>query len=260
MMYTASTATVTAYVQATKPGTYTITGTTTSGNTATWDVTFKNEADAARNVELSAQPSKVGVGSSSSITVAITDVFGNAVALDGGAEKVTVTTDLGTLAGGTNIYSVTTTDSAGRAILTSTSAVAGTATIAATGSGGQFGAEADSPFEGASASVYQAAVPVEFTTAPTDMTIAISGERGTVKGKPGVMVDGVTTGISEGEAVIPYIKFPGETSYSAGTARPKVDADGEFGWQRKTGKKIYVYFVLESDTDVRSERIIIQAK
>ena len=258
--YTASTAAISAYIQATKPGTYTITGTTTSGNTATWSVTFVNDAAAARNVAISASPAKASVGSASAVTVAVTDVFGNPVTLDGGSEKVTLVTDLGTLAGGTNIYSIGVTDAAGKAVVSAASAVAGVATISATGENGQFADLADDPYTGAAASVYKASVPVEFTTAPTDMTIAISGERGTVKGKPGIMVDGLTTGISEDEAVIPYIKFPGETSYSAGSARPKVDAEGEFYWQRKTGKKIYVYFVLESDMDVRSERIIIQAK
>jgi hypothetical protein len=37
------------------------------------------------------------------------------------------------------------------------------------------------------------------------------------------------------------------------------DADGEFYWQRKTGKKIYVYFMNEDGT-VKSARIIIPAK
>lgn len=94
---------------------------------------------------------------------------------------------------------------------------------------------------------------------PAEKTITINGERGTVKGKPGITVEGVTTGFSEGDKVVPYIKFPGQTSYSEGIARPTVDAEGEFSWQRKTGKKIYVYVEIEG-SDVRSNRVVIPAK
>ena len=90
-------------------------------------------------------------------------------------------------------------------------------------------------------------------------TIRISGQRGTVKGKPGVIIDGVTTGFDQGEAMVPYIKFPGQTSYSKATARPLVDADGDFSFQRKSRQKIYIYFTNEDGT-VRSERIIIRAR
>ena len=72
-------------------------------------------------------------------------------------------------------------------------------------------------------------------------------------------MDGLTTGFAEGDKVKPWIKFPGQTSYSEGSARPVIDADGEFNWQRKTGKKIYVYFTNEAG-DVKSARIIIPAK
>lgn len=92
-----------------------------------------------------------------------------------------------------------------------------------------------------------------------EKSIAIMGERGTVKGKPGIVVDGVTTGFAEGDVVVPWIKFPGQTTYSEGSARPKIDESGEFYWQRKTGKKIYIYFTNE-DGSVKSDRIIIQAK
>jgi hypothetical protein len=259
----ASGSTATIYVTSTATGAVSVTATSTSGSTQSGSITWKTPADAAYNVAASANPTKASVSSSSAITVTVTDVFGNAVELDGGSESVTLVTDLGTLAGGTNIYTVNATTSAGTATVSAASANPGTATITASGNGGMFGdseAGGDLPYTGAPDSVASAATAVEFTTAPTDMTIAISGSRGTVKGKPGVMVDGVTTGISEGEAVVPHIKFPGETSYSEGSARPKVDADAEFYWQRKTGKKIYIYFSLEADPDVRSERIISQAK
>lgn len=89
--------------------------------------------------------------------------------------------------------------------------------------------------------------------------IALVGERGTVKGKPGILIDGITKGLEEGTKMVPFIKFPGETSYSKMAARPQVDSDGEFFWQRRTGKKIYVYFATE-DLAYRSDRITIPGK
>lgn len=90
-------------------------------------------------------------------------------------------------------------------------------------------------------------------------TITIQGTRTTVKGKPGIRVLGSTTGFAEGDRVVPYIKFPGQTSYSELPARPTVDGDGTFRWERRTGKKVYVYFKNEDGT-VKSDRIIIQAR
>ena len=90
--------------------------------------------------------------------------------------------------------------------------------------------------------------------------ITLMGERATVKGKPGIQIDGITKGLEEGTKVVPFIKFPGQTSYSAQAARPRVDADGEFFWQRKTGKKkVYVYFATE-DGSYKSNRVIISVK
>lgn len=73
-------------------------------------------------------------------------------------------------------------------------------------------------------------------------SIVIVDEGGTVKVRPGIMVDGNTTGFAEGDVVVPYVKFPGKRSYSAGPSRPAYDADGEFQWRRKTAKKIYIFF------------------
>lgn len=89
----------------------------------------------------------------------------------------------------------------------------------------------------------------------TAAAVIIVGERGTVGGKPGIIVSGLTTGLPAGSTVIPYFRFPGETSYTQTSARPVVDADGEFTWQRKTGKKVYAYVVTESG--VASNRVII---
>lgn len=99
-----------------------------------------------------------------------------------------------------------------------------------------------------------ASLEVTVASAPT---IVITGERTTVSGKPGIRVEGFTSGLPAGSTVTPYFRFPGQTSFSAGSARPVVDANGEFSWERKTGKKFYAY--VETESGVRSNRVIIAA-
>ena len=101
-----------------------------------------------------------------------------------------------------------------------------------------------------------AVVPVTVTQ---QRSIVILGDRGLVAGKPGISIDGGTTGFVAGARVVPYIRFPGMTSYEAGSARPEVGADGSFFWERKTGKKTYVYFTSQ-DGSVTSNRVIIPAR
>jgi VCBS repeat-containing protein len=93
---------------------------------------------------------------------------------------------------------------------------------------------------------------------PENKSITIAGSRGTVSGKSGILIDGDTTDLVAGSTVKPHIKFPGQTEYSLGSARPTVDANGDFSWQRKTGKKAYVYFTDDSG-DVISNRVVIPA-
>lgn len=92
--------------------------------------------------------------------------------------------------------------------------------------------------------------------------ITLTGQRGTVRSRPGVIVDGGTRGLPEGTLVTPYVKFPGQTSYSQGAGVRRVTltsaTTGEFTWQRQTGKKVYVYF--RAETGERSQRIIIPAR
>jgi uncharacterized repeat protein (TIGR02543 family) len=103
-----------------------------------------------------------------------------------------------------------------------------------------------------------AAVGIEVQDSTASASITITGSRTTVSGKPGFMIDGVTTGLPAGSTVVPYLRFPGETSYTAGSARPVVDANGVFTWSRKTGKKVYVYIDFP-DLGVKSNRVIISA-
>jgi VCBS repeat-containing protein len=93
---------------------------------------------------------------------------------------------------------------------------------------------------------------------PKDKSITITGNRGTVSGKLGIIVDGDTTGFDPGTKLVPYVRFPGQTQYTEGSARPEVGADGGFTWQRKTGKKTYVYFKNEAES-IQSNRVIVPA-
>lgn len=90
-------------------------------------------------------------------------------------------------------------------------------------------------------------------------SIVITGERATVSGKSGIRVEGQATGFGPGAKVIPWIRFPGETSFTAGSARPGINADGSFTWERKTGKRISVY-VTSEDGSVRSNTVTIAAQ
>lgn len=96
------------------------------------------------------------------------------------------------------------------------------------------------------------------TATKVERTITIACERTTVSGKPGIMCDGVTTGFATDDTVKPYVRFPGQTEYAEGTARPRIDAQGKFTWSRKTGKKAYVYFTDESG-QLKSNKVIIAA-
>ena len=85
-------------------------------------------------------------------------------------------------------------------------------------------------------------------------SIMITGSRTRIDGRPGVEVLGTTTGLV-GSQVTPWIRFPGPNPYTAGSGVRTVAEDGTFTWQRRTGKKIYVYF---RSGDIRSSRIIIR--
>jgi len=71
-----------------------------------------------------------------------------------------------------------------------------------------------------------------------------------------IEVTGSSEGLDPGAVLRPWFKFPGQTSYSEGSARIPVSEDGTFSWQRRTGKKIYV-FVQTPDGSSKSKAIAI---
>jgi len=90
--------------------------------------------------------------------------------------------------------------------------------------------------------------------APVVPSIVITGVRGEVRGKPGIVVTGVST-LELGAVVRPWVRFPGQTSYVEGSAQVLVDESGGFMWERRTGKKTSVFVTAGS---LRSNRVIIR--
>jgi hypothetical protein len=92
---------------------------------------------------------------------------------------------------------------------------------------------------------------------PVVSSITISGTRTEVRGKPGVIVTGTTTGFGMGAILRPWIRFPGQTSYTQGSARILVDVQGGITWERRTGKTIYIS-IMSEDATVKSNRLILR--
>ena len=263
------------------------------GVTSTVTAVYNNRPTDARYVTTTSTASSINAGSGATIHVDVTDRFGNGVAgvpitaEENGPGYLPSSSGTTNSSGRVELTYVSVAGQTGTAVITgksSTSAVSVSMPQAAPSSSDQtysdesVSTQVGDKVDKATATNFSS-TPVQWTvtrtglsagvaTSPVDIqvvaggaakSIEIYGTRTTVKGKPGVVVDGLTTGFEEGAAMVPYIKFPGQTSYAEGSARPKVDADSEFFWQRKTGKKIYIYFSNE-DGDVRSDRIIIQAK
>ena len=91
-----------------------------------------------------------------------------------------------------------------------------------------------------------------------DRSIRITGERMVPRALARrVFVTGVTENL-DGERVQARVKLRGETTYRQGSMR--MVRDGGFSWQRRTKKKVYVYFetVSSSMERVRSNRIILR--
>ena len=209
--------------------------------------------------------------------VSVTDVFGNPVA---GAKVAVAATGQVLLAGYSASQDVTTGADGSQdvTIIAGSAAGQGSVTAAApavsTAWAWQTGYATPTGFP---RPVTAAPSAVTVTAPASEKSIAITGERGTAdvvlpsgetcrsyaEGPPAralpvgcVKVTGVTKGFAEGTAMTPEYRFPGQTSYTAGID-VTINADGEFTWYRKTGKKIYVRFV---NGNVVSDRVIIPAK
>jgi len=221
-----------------------------------------NTAADAYNIALSPATQNMAAGSFATAKVTVTDAWGNPVQTtdDTGVVRVTATGEV--RLGGLSSSQLVTTNAAGEGEVT---IVAGTAT----GNGALTATPAPSnrafawatgyvPPTGLPAPTVSAAAAVKVTASPSDREIVITGERTTVSGKSGIQVNGNAVGFADGAVVKPWIRFPGETTFSVGSARPALDAAGDFSWQRKTGKRVTVYFSSDDDA-VKSNRVTIQA-
>ena len=94
--------------------------------------------------------------------------------------------------------------------------------------------------------------PAAGTCLVTELTITITGSRGTGADRQVVFVTGTSTGL-DGEQVRAHVKLRGQTTYRPGRL-VGVTTDGTFTWQRTTGKKTYVYF---TGASVQSNRVIV---
>lgn len=95
--------------------------------------------------------------------------------------------------------------------------------------------------------------------APAEATILISGTRGDVRGKPGIIVTGTTTGLTEGSTLHPWIRLDGQRSSRMGQALITLDASGEFTWQRRVNRNIDVQ-IRSADGSVRSQELRITVR
>ena len=87
-------------------------------------------------------------------------------------------------------------------------------------------------------------------------TITISGERVVRAGKPAIKLSGTSTCLV-GQQLTFHFRLPGETSFTVGTARPVVGADGTFTHFRNGSKRISVYF---TSGNIQSNRVTVQAR
>lgn len=100
-----------------------------------------------------------------------------------------------------------------------------------------------------------ASAPSAAVTSTAGKAIVITGSRDASDPRL-IVVRGTSSGLAGAQAV-PFIRLPGQTSYSQGSGARTIGADGRFDWQRKTGKKAYVYF---TGGDVKSNTVVISAR
>jgi hypothetical protein len=247
------------YVFGTKVGEHTIT-LTSGGKSVNVKVKVQTSANAAYNINVTPTEQTIAKGGFGSATVTLTDVFGNAVPGADDTNAVTVTASGEVRLGGLNVTQNLTVGADGTGTISLVAGTDGTGAISVTPKVGAAAPAWQTPYTppaGAPAPKTSDAAVVKVGAVPSDKSITITGSRTTVSGKPGIKIDGVVSGIEDGKTVIPYFRFPGETTFTQGSARPEI-TDGSFVWQRKTGKKFYAY-VTNDDGSTTSNRVIIPA-
>ena len=91
-----------------------------------------------------------------------------------------------------------------------------------------------------------------FTYSSPKPSITITGTRDGQR----ITVTGTATGLA-GKKLRPWIRFPGQSAHSQGTAVITPAADGTFTWSRKTDKRTSVYI---AHGETKSNTVIIPAR
>lgn len=87
--------------------------------------------------------------------------------------------------------------------------------------------------------------------------ILLRGTQKQVRGQPGVLLRGVSTGLPAGTEVQPWLRFDGKKKFIRGSARIRVDKSGSFQWQRRVTKGVKVV-VRTRDGNLRSNTISLK--
>jgi hypothetical protein len=248
---------------ATSVGTHDVTF-TSGGKTTVVPVKVVNTANDAYNIAITPAEQFIVPSGFGTVTLAVTDVFGNPVTTtdDTGLVRIMASGEVllpgfvssanyNTGTDGTITVTFIAGGAIGQGILTATPATAATNAAWQTDY---------SPPTNAPAPVLSAVAEVGVGEAPIEASILIEGSRENRR----INVDGLTTGLPAGTVVKPWLRFPGQVGFTEGAAQRSVqivDEDlqiGEFAWGRNTGKRTAVQF---RDADgLRSNSIIIAAR
>jgi hypothetical protein len=104
--------------------------------------------------------------------------------------------------------------------------------------------------------------PVSEAVTPSSRPVAsilISGTRGDVRGRPGVLVNGTATGFGMGGMLRPWLRMAGQSTFVQGARVALVDVSGQFVWQRRTSQQVSIY-VATPDGSVRSNVVTIPVR
>ena len=250
------------YAFSTKPGTYFI-AFTVGGLTTQAPIKVATVPAAAYTVQFVDDSIQLTAGAFSTTSVRVLDPFGNPVPRttdDTGGLEARITGEV--LFGGMQPTARALTDDSGIATLSLVAAKSpGTGKITLAPSSGtktpawQPGYTVPAGFPDPKPTA-EIPVTVGNTPAPKPQTLSITGTRGTVRGKSGITVTGTATGFSPLPSLSPWLRFPGETAFTMGSAVITPDSSGKFTWSRQTGKKVTVY-VATADGGTRSNRVTI---
>jgi hypothetical protein len=199
--------------------------------------------DAAYDVAISPESQSLAPGAFGRANVYVTDAFGNPVPRttdDSGGVLVVAQGQV--LLSGLRDRAVVTTDDSGQGLISLIAAKSpGEGRLTVTPNPGTTVAAWEPDFlppSGFAEPVKETSATVTIGSAAAAPSIAISGERGIVNGRSGVIVDGVAADVDPMSTLVPWVRLKGQTSYTAGSVIVTLDDDGNFTWQRRTGKKV----------------------